>query len=90
MGDTRDRLKRRATEVGREQMARAEAAAGAAYEAGRDEAERQGLTPEDARAAVEAARQKVERVAEAATAAGKAEAERQGAGKVDPGSPASG
>jgi hypothetical protein len=78
MGDTRDRLKRRATEVGREQMARAEAAAGAAYEAGRDEAERQGLTPEGGKSALDAAREKVERVAEAATAAGKDEAERQG------------
>jgi hypothetical protein len=82
MGDTRDRLKRRATEAGREQLDKAGAAAGAAYDAARDEAERQGLTPEDGRSAVEAARQKVERVAEAASSAGKDEAERQGLGKT--------
>jgi hypothetical protein len=90
MGDTRDRLKRRAVDAGREQMDKASAAAGAAYDAARDEAERQGLTPEDGRSAVEAARQKVERVAEAASSAGKEEAERQGVGKTGPGSTTTG
>lgn len=85
MGDTRDRLKRRAASAGRDQMERAGAAAGAAYDAARDEAEHQGLTPEGGRSAVEAARDKVERVAEAAATAGKSEAERQGVGKTEPG-----
>lgn len=85
MGDTRDRLKRRAVEEGREQMHKAGAAAGAAYEAARDEADRQGLTPEDGRRAVEAGREKVERVAEAAQNAAKEEAERQRLGKTGAG-----
>ena len=87
MGDTRDRLKRRATAAGREQVDKATAAAGAAYDAARDEAERQGLTAEGGRSAVEAARQKVEKVAEAASTAGKDEAERQGLGKASASSP---
>jgi Protein of unknown function (DUF3618) len=82
MGDTRDRLKHRAADLGREQMERAQAAAGAAYDAAREEADRQGLTPEGGRSAVEEARHKVERVAEAASSAGKEEAERQGLGKT--------
>jgi hypothetical protein len=90
MGDSRDRLKRRATEAGREQLDKAGAAAGAAYDAARDEAERQGLTPEDGRSAVETARQKVERVAEAASTAGKDEAERQGLGKTSSGASTTG
>ncbi len=84
MGDTRDRLKRRALKTGREQVEKAEAAATAAYDAARDEAERQGLTPEGGREAVDAARRKVERVAEAATGAGKEAAERQGLGRTGP------
>ena len=90
MGDTRDRLKRRALEEGREQMHKAEAAAGAAYDAAREEADRQGLTPEDGRRAFEAGRQKVERVAEAAQDAAKAEAERQGFGKTGSGASSGG
>ena len=46
MGDTRDRLKDNASEAGRELLAKAGAAAGAAYDAAREEADRQGLTPE--------------------------------------------
>ena len=86
MGDTRDRLKRRAVEEGREQLHKAEAAATAAYEAARDEADRQGLTPEGGKRAMEAGRQKVERVAEAAQSAAKEEADRQGLGKTGSGS----
>ena len=85
MGGSRDRLKRRAAEEGREQLHKAQAAAGAAYEAARDEADRQGLTPEEGKRAVEAGRQKVERVAEAAQTAAKEEAERQGLGKTGAG-----
>jgi hypothetical protein len=86
MGGTRDRLKHRAAEEGREQMHKAQAAAGAAYEAARDEADRQGLTPEGGKRAMEAGQEKVERVAEAAQHAAKDEAERQGLGKTGSGS----
>ena len=82
MGGARDRLKHRAAEEGREQMHKAQAAAGAAYQAARDEADRQGLTPEGGKRAMEAGREKVERVAEAAQHAAKDEAERQGLGKA--------
>jgi hypothetical protein len=82
MGGARDRLKHRAAEEGREQMHKAQAAAGAAYEAARDEADRQGLTPEGGKRAMEAGREKLERVAEAAQTAAKEESERQGLGKA--------
>jgi Protein of unknown function (DUF3618) len=86
LGDTRDRLKDRAKEAGREQVEKARAAAGAAYSAAREEAERQGLTPEGGRAAVQSAaesvQRKAERVAEAATEAAKSEAERQNLGQA--------
>ena len=45
LGDTRDRLKERAAQAGREQLDKAGAAAGAAYDAAREEAGRQELTP---------------------------------------------
>jgi hypothetical protein len=86
LGDSRERLKERAKEVGWEQVERARAAAGAAYGAAREEAERQGLSLEGGRtaaeSAVEAVRQKAERVAEAATEAAKSEAERQNLGHI--------
>jgi Protein of unknown function (DUF3618) len=86
LGDTRDRLKDRAKEAGREQVEKARAAAGAAFSAAREEAERQGLTTEGGKAAVQSAaesvQRKAERVAEAATEAAKSEAERQGLGQT--------
>ena len=82
MGSSRDRLKRRAVATGREQVDRAQAAAGAAYEAAREEADRQGLTPEGGKEALHAAREKLERVAEAATTAGKEAAERKTPGST--------
>ena len=86
LGDSRDRLAERAKEAGREQVEKARAAAGAAYSAAREEAERQGLTLEGGKAAAESAaetvRHKTERVAEAATEAAKTEAERQHRGHV--------
>jgi hypothetical protein len=84
LGDSRDRLKERAKEVGWEQVERARAAAGAAYSAAREEAERQGLTLEGGKAAAESAaeamRDKAKRVAAAATEAAQAEAERRNSG----------
>ena len=82
LGETRDRLKRQAVKTGHEQVKKAEAAAGAAYDAAREEAERQGLTPEAvtqaAKEATAAARQKVERVGEAAASAARSEVEGSG------------
>jgi Protein of unknown function (DUF3618) len=83
MGDKRDRLKDRATEAGAEQLDKAGAAAVAAYDAARDEAERQGLTPEGAMAATEAVARKAECVAAAATEAAKTEAQRQKLGQTE-------
>ena len=80
MGETRDRLKREAEEAGREQFAKARAAAGAAVDAAREEADRQGLTPEAAKAGAESMRGKVERVAEAAKEAATEHAEKDGPG----------
>ena len=86
LGDLRDRLAERAKEAGWEQVEKARAAAGAAYSAAREEAERQGLTLEGGKAAAEFAaetvRHKAERVAEAATEAAKSEAERQNLGNA--------
>jgi Protein of unknown function (DUF3618) len=77
LGETRDRLKRQAVKIGHEQVKKAEAAAGAAYDAAREETERQGLTPEAvtqaAKEATSAARQKVERVGEVAASAARSE-----------------
>jgi len=82
MGQTRDRLKRQAVKTGHEQVRKAEAGARAAYTAAREEAERQGLTPEQIRRAGEdaaaAAREKVERVGEAAARAARSEVEGSG------------
>jgi hypothetical protein len=83
LGDTRDHLKERATQAGREQLEKAGAAAGAAYDAAREEADRQGLTAEGAVAAAEEVARKAERVAEAASEAAKAEAERQRSGQTE-------
>ena len=83
MGDTRDRLKDHASEAGREQLAKVGAAAGAAYDAAREEADRQGLTPEAAVAGAGSMAEKVERVAEAASDAANTEAERQKLGQTD-------
>jgi ElaB/YqjD/DUF883 family membrane-anchored ribosome-binding protein len=69
IGKAGDRLQRRATEAGREQLAKARAAAGAAYDAAREEAEQQGLTPEAARQAARSAADKVGKVASAARSA---------------------
>jgi ElaB/YqjD/DUF883 family membrane-anchored ribosome-binding protein len=80
MGETRDRLKREAAEAGREQFAKARAAAGAAVGAAREEADRQGLTPEAAKAGAESMRGKVERVAQAAKEAATEQAEQEGPG----------
>jgi Protein of unknown function (DUF3618) len=82
MGETRDRLKDRATDAGAEQLEKARATAAAAYDAARDEAERQGLTPESAVAAAESVERKAGRVAAAATEAAKTEAERQKLGQT--------
>jgi Protein of unknown function (DUF3618) len=86
LGDSRERLKERAKEVGWEQVEKARAAAGAAYGAAREEAERQGLTLEGGKAAAasaaDAVRHKAERVAEAATEAAQGEAERQNLGHL--------
>ena len=60
MGDTRDRLKDHASEAGREQLAKVGAAAGAAYDAAREEADRQGLTPEAAVAGAGSMAEKVD------------------------------
>jgi hypothetical protein len=73
MGKTGDRLQRRAAEAGREGLAKARAAAGAAYDAARDEAEAQGLTPEAAREAVRSTADKVGKVASAARSAAEEE-----------------
>jgi hypothetical protein len=82
LGQTRDRLRRQAATVGREQIRKAEAAARAAYTAAREEAERQGLTPDQikraAEEAAEAARHKVERVGEAAASAARSEVQGSG------------
>ena len=59
LGDSRDRLKERAKEAGWEQVEKARAAAGAAYSAAREEAERQGLTLEGGKAAAESAAEAV-------------------------------
>jgi hypothetical protein len=83
LGDTRDHLKERAAQAGREQLDKAGAAAGAAYDAAREEADRQGLTAEGAVAAAEEVARKAERVAEAASEAAKAEAERQRSGQTE-------
>ena len=80
MGETRDRLKHQAEELGREELDKAKSAARAAYDAAIDEADRQGLTPEGGRSAVDAAKHKVERVGEAAREAAKEEVDRQGLG----------
>jgi hypothetical protein len=80
MGETRDRLKDRAERVGSEQLDKAHATARAAYEAAKEEADRQGLTMEDA-AAADAVERKAERVARAAAEAAKTEAERQKLGQ---------
>jgi hypothetical protein len=77
MGETRDQLKDRAQRLPREQLEKARAAARAAYDAALDEADRQGLTPEGATAAVDSMERKAERVVEAASDAAKMEAERQ-------------
>jgi hypothetical protein len=86
LGDSRERLAERAKEAGWEQVERARAAAGAAYGAAREEAERQGLSLEGGKAAAESLvdtmREKAERVAEAATEAAKAaEVERENPGQ---------
>jgi ElaB/YqjD/DUF883 family membrane-anchored ribosome-binding protein len=73
MGKTGDRLQRRAAEAGREGLAKARAAAGAAYDAARDEAEAQGLTPEAAREAARSTADKVGKVASAARSAAEEE-----------------
>jgi hypothetical protein len=83
MGDTRDRLKDHASEVGREQLDKVGAAAGAAYDAAREEADRQGLTPEAAVAGAGSMAPKIERVAEAASDAANTEAERQKLGQAE-------
>jgi cell division septum initiation protein DivIVA len=80
LGETRDQMKDRAARLTREQLDKARAAGRAAYETAIEEADRQGLTPEGAMAAVDSAARKAERVAEAATEAAKAEAERHGGG----------
>jgi hypothetical protein len=69
MGKASDRLQRRAAEAGREQLAKVREAAGAAYDAARDEAEAQGLTPEAAREAARSTADKVGKVASAARSA---------------------
>jgi len=86
MGDTRDQLKDRARRLSGEQLDKARAAGRAAYEAALEEADRQGMTPEGAMAAVDSAAHKAERVAEAATEAAKSEAERHGGGTASGGS----
>jgi hypothetical protein len=83
MGETRDRVRDHAVGAGAEQLAKAGTTAAAAFEAARDEADRQGLTPEGAIAAAEAVERKAERVATAATEAARTEAERQKLGRSD-------
>jgi Protein of unknown function (DUF3618) len=73
MGRTGDRLQRRDAEAGREGLAKARAAAGAAYDAAREEAEAQGLTPEAARDAARSTADKVGKVASAARSAAEEE-----------------
>jgi hypothetical protein len=80
LGETRDRLKDRAERLGSEQLDKARATARAAYETAQDEADRQGLTIEDAAAA--ALERKAERVAQAAGQAARTEAERQKLGRT--------
>ena len=81
LGDAGDRIKRDAEKTGREQLAKARATAEAAVAAGRAEADRQGLTTDDAKAAAGAVREKVERVAEAATEAATGQADKKGLGQ---------
>jgi ElaB/YqjD/DUF883 family membrane-anchored ribosome-binding protein len=81
MGDTSDRLKRDAEETGRKQLAKARATAGAAVTAGREEADRQGLSPDAARAGVESVRDKVERVAVAVKEAATERADQEDLGR---------
>jgi hypothetical protein len=81
MGEAGDRIKRDAERVGREQLAKARATAGAAVEAGRAEAERQGLTAEGAKGAARTIRDKVEQVAEAAADAARDQADQEGLGR---------
>lgn len=85
LGETGDKLQRRAGESAREGVARARSAAESAYAAAQDEAERQGLTPEAAREASRAAADKAghaaaEKATEVADKTGKvAEAARSAA-----------
>lgn len=81
MGDTSDRIKRRAEATGREQVAKARATAEAAVAAGRAEADRQGLSADAAKTAADSVRNKVERVAEAATEAAKDQADKEDLGR---------
>jgi hypothetical protein len=82
LGETRDRLKDRAERLGSEQLDKARATARAAYETAQEEADRQGLTMEDAAAAADAIERKAERVAQAAGQAARTEAERQKLGQT--------
>jgi hypothetical protein len=83
LGETRDQMKDRAARLSREQLDKARAAGRAAYETALQEADRQGLTPEGAMAAVDAAAHKAERVAEAAAKAARSEAEHQRLGQTE-------
>ncbi len=76
MGETRDQLKREATQVVREEAQTVRATAEAAYEAASEEANRQGLTEADAAAGARTLGDKLGKVASAARTAAEKEAER--------------
>lgn len=85
MGGKRDEFLEHTEAMGREQLYKAEHVAKAAQEAAREEAQRQGLTPEAGKEQLHQDQQKVERVAGAAQEAAKEEARRQDFGS-SPGS----
>lgn len=86
MGGKRDEFLEHTEAMGREQLYKAEHVAKAAQEAAREEAQRQGLTPEVGKEQLHQAQQKVERVAGVAQEAAKEEAKRQDFGSLPSGS----
>ena len=73
VGDASARLKRRAREMAEEQVVRAQAVAGRAYEAARDEAGEQGISAEGGRAAAAELGRKARAVADKAKQAARKE-----------------
>lgn len=87
MGDTRDHLLDRARSAASEGVEAAKRAGSAAAAAARDEAERQGLTPEQGESAVRDAAEKLGNVAKAAGDAAQSEVKRSNGAADDHSSP---